>query len=259
MEDSGSVEDGVYDKIDVANIGSDYDQIKKNIISRCFEQPTVWNTIGCLKGLSVLDLACGTGSRYSRGAKLRGALTVTGIDSSRKMVAIAKQEENGNPLGIEYLVADAANFKHDVEVDLVTGHFLLNYASTEEVLRDMCASVYASLRRGGRFVGLLPNLPGAANSFLKSSHPLGYELVWDGLVFDGSAITATLMSEDGIRISFTCYMWERGTVERVLRLSGFSSVEWVNLQFSGEDTELTRAARVDAVRCPIQVVVASKA
>jgi SAM-dependent methyltransferase len=60
-----------------------------------------------LKGLRVLDLACGYGTA-SRYLARRGA-SVTGLDISAAMLSRARDLEAGEPLGIRYIHGDAAD------------------------------------------------------------------------------------------------------------------------------------------------------
>src|SRR5438876_9049165 len=61
--------------------------------------------IGEVAGARICDLACGQG-RVARHLADRGA-RVVGIDLSTKLLAIARHHEETNPLGIEYVQADA--------------------------------------------------------------------------------------------------------------------------------------------------------
>jgi toxoflavin synthase len=48
--------------------------------------------------------------------------------------ALAKQEEEKEPLGIEYIIADVAEISFIDSFDLVVASFVLNYALTKEQL-----------------------------------------------------------------------------------------------------------------------------
>jgi len=67
--------------------------------------PTLFDLLGDLHGQRLCDLACGQGY-VTRQLAQRGA-DVVGIDLSAKLLAIARQEEATNPLGITYQVDDA--------------------------------------------------------------------------------------------------------------------------------------------------------
>src|SRR5215472_6867245 len=62
---------------------------------------------GDVQGRRILDVGCGTGY-FAREMARRGA-RVTGVDISPQMLAHAVQAESQAPLGIRYLVHDAAH------------------------------------------------------------------------------------------------------------------------------------------------------
>ena len=68
--------------------------------------PVFKRMIGDVRGLRLLDLACGEGY-FSRFYAKAGA-KVTGIDISDNQIAAAQEEESRAPLGIKYHVADAS-------------------------------------------------------------------------------------------------------------------------------------------------------
>lgn len=65
----------------------------------------VWEAIGDVSGRIICDLACGQGD-MARYLAQRGA-RVVGVDISRKLLEIARREEETDPLGIRYRHADA--------------------------------------------------------------------------------------------------------------------------------------------------------
>ncbi|MER3514998.1 MAG: class I SAM-dependent methyltransferase, partial [Chloroflexota bacterium] len=78
--------------------------------------PSLFRRLGSVYGLRILDLACGQGFLCRELAR-RGA-QVTGVDASGEMIRLARTYESGNPLGITYLHADAADLR-----DLDDGSF----------------------------------------------------------------------------------------------------------------------------------------
>jgi len=69
--------------------------------------PGLLSACGDVRGLKVLDLGCGQGY-FSRLLAQRKA-NVVGIDLSERQIAHARRREHASPLGIEYLVLDAAH------------------------------------------------------------------------------------------------------------------------------------------------------
>lgn len=68
-----------------------------------FNNPAFLEFIGDPKGMSVLDAGCGEG--YNTRILARNGAKMAGVDISPRMVALARQEEAREPLGIRYEVA----------------------------------------------------------------------------------------------------------------------------------------------------------
>ena len=121
------------------------------------EWHTFLHVLGSVKGLRILDVACGDG-RLSRGLMDLGAKSVLGTDISEKMIAAAVEKNlpeadvHFDRLGYETIDARDPDFVLDVPVDLVTAMYLFHYASSVDDLNAMCRFVGRNLRPGGRFV-----------------------------------------------------------------------------------------------------------
>ena len=134
--------------------------------------PATLTVLGDVKGKRILDMGCGEG-RFSRMLAERGA-SLTGIDLSSRMIELAREAEEKEPLGVVYHVADAADlpFLPDGTFDIV-----LAYLSLFDV-PDYASAIGEAARvlvPGGRFVFSVSHpcftMPGAgwetryANSF----------------------------------------------------------------------------------------------
>lgn len=111
-----------------------------------------------LEGMTVLDAGCGEGS-LSRILANKGA-RVLGYDNSITQIEKAKEIERLNPLGIEYLVAEAtnicelaSNYKSDSAVSICVLHYALNV----EHLKTFFSSTYQLTKAGGSFSALFFN------------------------------------------------------------------------------------------------------
>jgi len=125
-----------------------------------------------LAGATVLDLACGSG-RSSRALARRGAL-VTGVDISAAMVDRACQVETADPLGIAYIVADAADPTAGAVVGGPYDAVVCMWGLTDiDNLGGVLDTVARVLRPGGFFVCcfLHPCFPGLGGEVLSSWPP----------------------------------------------------------------------------------------
>lgn len=116
--------------------------------------PATFKLIGKVKGMQVLDLACGEG--YNTRILARKGGKVSGVDSSEKMIERAECEEAKEKLGILYFVMDAANLRRfpSSVFDLVTCFMSLQDIENYEGAISEVARV---LRDGGRFVFSIPH------------------------------------------------------------------------------------------------------
>jgi 2-polyprenyl-3-methyl-5-hydroxy-6-metoxy-1,4-benzoquinol methylase len=115
--------------------------------------------VGEAGGLRIADVACGQG-RVSRELARRGA-SVVGVDISEQLLARARAAEERDPLGIEYVRADAAadaGFARTPFDGVVCNYGLSDIDDLDGVL----AAVTAALEPGGWFVFsiLHPCFPG---------------------------------------------------------------------------------------------------
>ena len=124
-----------------------------------------------VQGLRLLDLGCGQG-RLSRELARRGA-GVTGVDISTALLAKARAAEETEPLGIDYVEADATSggALSGERFDVVVCHFSL---SDIDDLSAGIATVARVLAPGGAFVFsiLHPCFPGWGED-APSSWPAG--------------------------------------------------------------------------------------
>jgi SAM-dependent methyltransferase len=99
------------------------------------------------KNARILDLCCGTG-QLAQALSERG-YQVTGLDGSREMIRIARE----NAPGGEFVVRDARRFRISNTYDAVVSAFdRLNHIMTTQELILAFGNVHASLRPGGRFL-----------------------------------------------------------------------------------------------------------
>jgi SAM-dependent methyltransferase len=205
-------------------IAKEYQASKQLPFRLYIESHSLFRLLGDLQGKRVLDLACGEGI-YTRKMKRSGARSVVGVDVSPKMIDLAVSQEQGQPLGCEYVVADAAALDRLGEFDIVVGVYLLNYARTAEELARFCERIAQNLRPGGRFVGFNDNPANQVEhyglygkyGFVKSSPTPRTE---------GDPITYRFKNPDGVEFCFDNYYLAPATYEAVFQQTGLSRFTW---------------------------------
>src|SRR6056297_3135934 len=76
-------------------------QAREDTYREEFNNPAFMRFVGKLEGRKTLDLGCGEG--YNTRLFAKNGAKMTGIDISRKMIEIARKEEEKYPLGIRYI------------------------------------------------------------------------------------------------------------------------------------------------------------
>ena len=95
-----------------------------------------------LKGKTVLDLGCGTGT-ISNYLTHKG-FSVIGIDSSEEMLEIAKAKVCGN-----FYKKGLENFSFNEEFDTIVSHDAINHLLDENALKKCFQNCYNSLKKDG--------------------------------------------------------------------------------------------------------------
>jgi len=142
-----------------------------------FNNPAFLKFIGSLEGKAVLDAGCGEG--YNTRILARSGARVTGVDISPRMVELARQEEQREPLGIRYEVTSFSelSFFGDASFDVVVSTMaLMDSPDFEGALKEF----YRVLRKKGRL-------------FFSVTHPCfmtrGYDWIEDN---QGNAVKVTV-------------------------------------------------------------------
>lgn len=203
-------------------IASDYTGVTEAVVTRPYvELFSFFKLVGDVEGRSILDVPCGDGE-LARHFKAAGAARVLGVDISLAMVDLASERERREPIGIEYMVCDAAELPTVGRFDVVIAAHLLHYAETEARLGEMCRRLRANLVPGGRLAAIVVN-PGFDPNGPNCTR-YGFTMRYPDPCVDGSLVHAEIHSSPPHSIAF--YHWSRATYERVLAESGFADVEW---------------------------------
>ena len=114
-----------------------------------FNNPAFLKFIGSLRGKTVLDAGCGEG--YNTRILARAGATMTGVDISRRMIALARAEEKRRPLGIRYFrdsFTDLSRFDDASFDDAVSFMAMMDSPDFASGARE----VFRVLRPGGSFI-----------------------------------------------------------------------------------------------------------
>lgn len=209
---------------------TDYDQIAGQYRAsklqpwRAFvEKFTLLHLAGDVRGLQVIDLACGDG-HYARELAAAGA-RVTGVDASAGMIELARAAESESSAGIEYRIGDVRDLNDENRHDLAIASWLFNYARDAGELSAMARAVARALKPGGRLVALNtdPNDPPAN---FQNGARYGFVKRVDGELKEGAKIVWELKLPSGEVIDIVNYHLERATVERCLHKAGMEEIRW---------------------------------
>jgi toxoflavin synthase len=209
------------------DFASDYQKTKRLAMFEVFEH-TLLSRVGDVRGKSVLDLACGEGFNTRR-LKQLGAGRTVGVDISEQMILLARQQEDREPLGIEYLHSPVQQLGKLGCFDVVTAVFLLNYAESRDDLVQMCRVVHDNLAPGQSFFAINDNCGVAmGNPEGYRQYGLGYR--GSTAPGDGELLHGELMvgPEQWMSFEFRCF--SRETYESGLRAAGFEQIRWHALE-----------------------------
>lgn len=111
--------------------------------------PALFRLLGEVGELSILDAGCGNGYLARLLAALGGRLV--GVDLSPKLLRIAQEQEEKEPLGIEYHEGDLSNLSmlEDASFDVAVSNVVLQDLRR---LRKALQEIHRVLKPGGRFV-----------------------------------------------------------------------------------------------------------
>lgn len=127
------------------------------VYHRHCQDPVIFQTLGDIRGKSLLDLACGDGFYTRRFKRECGADPVMGIDLSPKSIEQAEAVERREQLGIEYRVGDAVDLELEGRFDIVTAIHLLHYLESGTEIESVLRAIHTLLGDGGHFVTMIAN------------------------------------------------------------------------------------------------------
>ncbi len=218
---------------------TDYNKIAKDyphdtLYMKYVDEYTLFNMLGDIRGLSVLEIGCGRGE-HARHLKKMGAARVMGVDYFAEMIKLAKLAENGCPLGIEYHQMDMFEPEKLGSFDLVTAFSVISIAPTKEKLLNTCRGIEMNLKPDGRFitVGLNPEMD-------PKTYPLaekyGFTVLNPPPMKEGDNLLCSIMSH-GKEMFFEDYYFTQATYEWAFKTAGFREIQWHKPVVSPEGIE----------------------
>lgn len=199
------------------------------------EKPTFMALLGSdLGDKSICDLACGEGFYTRKYRALTNGLVV-GVDISEKMIKLAQDQQDSSVefRKIEYRCADAckADFLEEFGAcfDVVTATFLLNYATTKEMLGKFIESAYKLLKPGGRLIGINTSPFVTDQETFNKTHK--YSVVYttdESPIKEGDPLHIHLSTESG-DANFDNYFWTSVTYEELFATVGFQEMQWIKM------------------------------
>jgi toxoflavin synthase len=237
-----------------AEMVAQYDRSFTEIpLRRHVELPSVYRILGDVSGLSVLDLACGTGY-YARQLRRRQAARVVGVDLSEEMIRAARSQEEKERLGVEYVVADAGALGHLGDFDLVTGIHLLHYANSLEHLNGTCQGISRNLKAGGRFVGYQLNYDVSRAPHYYDKYCFNVRIAEQEA--DGQPVLFSVTLGAYTSPDITAYYWSKKSLEAALDNAGLTEIRWIVPTPSSDGIETHGADFwADVIQSPFELIV----
>ena len=132
-----------------ANLWADHVRKGWDAYREHFNNPAFFAFMGDLSGKTVLDAGCGEG--YNTRLLARSGARMTGVDISERMIELARQEEQREPLGIRYEVASFSDLGifNDASFDVVVSSMALMDGPDFE---GAAKEIFRVLRPGGELM-----------------------------------------------------------------------------------------------------------
>jgi len=139
---------------EAAGAWADFVRTGKDFTRFGLNNPAMFDLIGNVKELLVLDLACGEG--FNSRILARMGAKVLGIDFSEKLIDFAEREEAEENSGIRYEVADASDLSGIKDSDF---HLVTCFMAMQDIRNhpQVVTEVARVLRGKGRFIFSIPH------------------------------------------------------------------------------------------------------
>lgn len=181
-----------------------------------------------LAGVKVLDMGTGNGESARRAAKY-GA-EVAAYDAAPKQIKAAIEQEQLEPLGIKYTVAEHPDGALANNFELVSSIMVLPCAVDTKQLGEMFQDAFTALRSGGKLIGE------TLNPEFKRFDEIACNRRFTKRA-DGNIQIEFINDEGGVDTTFTDTYFSKTEVEQAATAAGFKSFEWLALPADPQDIE----------------------
>ncbi|MEZ4904957.1 MAG: class I SAM-dependent methyltransferase [Spirosomataceae bacterium] len=205
-------------------IANEYRDSKQLDFRKYIEEYTLFQLLGDVSSLHLLDLACGEGI-YTRKLKKQGIASILGVDLSERMIDLAQESERQEPLGCQYQVHDVLTLALNKEYDVIIGMYLLNYAQSPEELVRFCRVVFDHLKPGGRFIGFNDNPHNDSKHYAKYKK-YGFIKETTENRKEGDFVKYRMFNPDGTEFSFDNFYFEPQTYTSAFAKAGLKNFQW---------------------------------
>ena len=192
-----------------------YQMTKQALWREVFENSTVEFLLREITpGSRVLDLGCGGGFHIR--SILERKTSVEAIDLSQDQIALAKKEF-ADIAQVTFRVADARYYRPSQTFDVVTGFWLLNYAASQNALKDFFETIAASLKPDGLFLGINDN-PFNSEQTYPGYQKYGFVKECETPRIEGSRVVWALT--EPVKMKITNYWWSPQTYRNAALAAG---------------------------------------
>lgn len=199
-------------------VSREYAAIAEHDPSKKFVQyPASLKMLGDIEGKDILEIGCG-GGKFARIMARNGA-HVAAYDRSKDQVAIAKEKENDEPLGIEYFTADRPPEELEGKFDAVTIIMVFPHAESPDNLAKIFGHAHQCLKPGGKMVAL------TSNPELRRIGEIIYRRRWTKREDGGFKVE--FFDENGkLMFDVKDSHFTKAEFEEAAKKGGFKKIEW---------------------------------
>lgn len=177
--------------------------------------PTVLKLAGDTKDKIVLDLGCGDGFftlPLSQNAKI-----VYGFDNSKEQIKKTNKIRKAN---VRFIFADITKIKYP-KADLILTPFVLGYIREKDQLNKLFASLYSSLNKNGRIIGLI-DYP--KEKYLNNKEFGAIKKI--NKLEEGEKLEIELYNKGTHLVTLHASFHKKQTINDLLKKNGFKKIKW---------------------------------